>query len=406
MNNKSPAETETGYVLTLNGGSSSIKFALYETESLKKFLNGKVDRIGLEGTNFTFTDSTGKKDSISLDKPDFKSASDFLLDWLEKETNFSRVNGVGHRVVFGMQHTKPQLITPKLVDDLSGLTAYDPDHLPAEIELIKTVLKRFPNLNQVACFDTAFHSEMPRVAKMLSIPRRFHKKGIHRYGFHGLSYAFLMEELARVAGIQAAEGRVVLAHLGNGASMAAVHDGKSVDTSMGFTPAAGLVMGTRPGDLDPGVAWYIMQSENLSTKQFNHLINHESGLLGISETSSDMRDLLGKESDDVRAAEAVELFCYQAKKWIGSFAAALGGIDTLVFAGGVGENSPAIRSRICQGLEFLGIELDKERNRNNDSIIGKDKAKVAVRVIQTNEERMIAKYVIQLLNFTVKNKNH
>ena len=397
MKNKSSTETETGYVLTLNGGSSSIKFALYETESLKKYLNGKVDRIGLEGTNLTFIDSSGQKDSTTLDEPDFKSVSNFLLNWLEKRIDFSDVNGVGHRVVFGMQHTKPELVSPKLVDDLNQLAAYDPDHLPAEIELIETVLQKYPNLPQVACFDTAFHSEMPRVAKILPVPRRFDKKGVHRYGFHGLSYAFLMEELARVAGTQAAHGRVVFAHLGNGASMAAVHEGKSVDTSMGFTPAAGLVMGTRPGDLDPGVAWYILQSENISVKKFNHLINHESGLLGISETSSDMRDLLEAESSDIRSAEAVQLFCYQAKKWIGSFAAALGGIDTLVFAGGVGENSPVIRSRICRGLEFLGIELDEERNRNNDSVIGKGEAKVAVRVIQTDEERMIAKYVIHTL---------
>lgn len=397
MKNKSSTETETGYVLTLNGGSSSIKFALYETESLKKYLNGKVDRIGLEGTNLTFIDSSGQKDSTTLDEPDFKSVTNFLLNWLEKRIDFSVVNGVGHRVVFGMQHIKPELVSPKLVDDLNQLAAYDPDHLPAEIELIETVLQKYPNLPQVACFDTAFHSEMPRVAKILPVPRRFDKKGVHRYGFHGLSYAFLMEELARVAGTQAAHGRVVFAHLGNGASMTAVRNGKSVDTSMGFTPAAGLVMGTRPGDLDPGVAWYILQSENLSEKEFNHLINHESGLLGISETSSDMRDLLEAESSDIRSAEAVQLFCYQAKKWIGSFAAALGGIDTLVFAGGVGENSPVIRSRICRGLEFLGIELDEERNRNNDSVIGKGEAKVAVRVIQTDEERMIAKYVIHTL---------
>ncbi len=202
---------------------------------------------------------------------------------------------------------------------------------------------------------------MPRVAKLLPIPRRFDKIGIQRYGFHGLSYAYLIEELIRVAGKKAGKGRVILAHLGNGASIAAVFKGKSIDTSMGFTPAGGLLMGTRPGDLDPGVAWYMMKSENLTPKQFNNLINHESGLLGISETSSDMRDLLAKESDDIRAAEAVALFCYQAKKWIGAFAAALGGLDTLVFAGGIGENCPDIRSRICEGLGFLGIGLDEKK---------------------------------------------
>jgi len=409
MKSLSSIKSEKKCVLTLNGGSSSIKFAIYKTEPLVKVFYGKVDRIGLPGTNLTFSDSTGnnKDNIITLDESDFRSASNFLLNWLGKEFDFSVVSGVGHRVVFGMQHTIPVLISPKILDDLNRFTSYDPDHLPAEIRLIETVRQRFPNLPQVACFDTAFHSKMPGVAKMLAIPRRFTTKGIQRYGFHGLSYAFLMEELSRVAGEKAAFGRVILAHLGNGASMAAVHKGKSVDTSMGFTPAAGLVMGTRTGDLDPGVAWYIMQSEDLSIKQFNYLINHESGLLGISEISSDMRDLLEAESSDIRAAEAVELFCYQARKWIGAFAAALGGLDTLVFAGGVGENSPVIRSRICMGLKFLGIELEGERNKKNDSLIGKENAKVAVRIIHTDEERMIVKNVIQTLNISVeKNKNH
>ncbi len=408
MKNLSSTESDQNYILTLNGGSSSIKFAIYEIDNaLKRVLQGKVDRIGLQNTTLTFSDSTGNnKDSLTLDESDFRSVSNFLLDWLKKETNFSRISGVGHRVVFGMQHTKPERITNKLMDDLNQFTSYDPDHLPAEIELIETVRQRYPKLLQVACFDTTFHSEMPKVAQHAACSAAFCKKGDTALWFSWLSYAYLMEELARVAGPEAANGRVVLAHLGNGASLAAVRGGKCVDTSMGFTPASGLVMGTRPGDLDPGLAWYIMQSENLSTKQFNHLINHESGLLGISETSSDMRDLLKTESDDVRAKEAIELFCYQARKWIGAFAAALGGIDTLVFAGGVGENSPVLRSRICSGLEFLGIELNEERNKKNDTLVGKDNAKVAVRIIHTDEEKMIAKTVIRTLNLTSeKNKN-
>ena len=210
---------------------------------------------------------------------------------------------------------------------------------------------------------------MPRVARLLPIPRRFDAIGIQRYGFHGLSYAYLMEELARVAGVKAAQGRVLLAHLGNGASMTAVHSGKSIDTSMGFTPTSGLPMSTRPGDLDPGVAWYLMQAESMTPKQFNNLINHESGLLGVSETSSDMRDLLDRETQDVRAAEAVALFCYQVKKWIGAFTAALGGLNTLVFAGGIGENAPTVRARICDGLGFLGIEVEEKQNAANEEVI-------------------------------------
>jgi acetate kinase len=236
-----------------------------------------------------------------------------------------------------MNHTEPQRVTQELMDELHRISPYDPDHLPAEIELIEAFGQSHPKLLQVACFDTAFHRTMPRVARLLPIPRRFDAMGIQRYGFHGLSYAYLVEELDRVAGPAVAQGRVILAHLGNGASLAAVREGKSVDTSMGFTPAAGLPMGTRTGDLDPGVAWYMMRSEKLTPRQFNNLINHESGLLGVSDTSSDMRDLIQRQAREIPAAEAVELFCYQTRKWIGAFAAALGGLDALVFAGGIGE---------------------------------------------------------------------
>jgi acetate kinase len=399
MTNGSTSKPAHINILTINGGSSSIKFALYHTGApLKKSLHGSVDRIGLPGTNLTFSESDGRpKKSLTLESSDTKSAANFLIDWLEKKMDFSLIKGIGHRVVFGLKHTEPERITPELMDELHRISPYDTDHLPAEIELVESLVRRYSKIPQVACYDTAFHRTMPRVAKILPIPRRFETLGIRRYGFHGLSYAFLMEELARVAGTKAAQGRVILAHLGNGASLAAVRDGKSIDTSMGFTPAAGLMMSTRSGDLDPGAAWFMMRAENLTAKQFNKLINHDSGLLGISETSSDMRDLLKKENDDVRAAEAVELFCYQAKKWIGNFAAALGGLDTLVFAGGIGEKSPVIRSRICKGLEFLGIDLEEKQNIANAPVISTDTGRVSVRVIHTDEEWMIAKTVSQIL---------
>ena len=402
MKNESSIRPVKIVVLAINSGSSSIKFALYRIDGpLERILYGKVDRIGLKGTSLEFNNLTKKKKgNLRIEISDHKSVTNFLIDWLEKQIDFSLISGVGHRVVFGMKHTDPELITNELLDELHRIIPYDSDHLPAEIELIEVFSQRYPNLSQVACFDTAFHRTMPRVAKLLPIPRRFDKIGIQRYGFHGLSYAYLIEELMRVAGKRVANGCVILAHLGNGASLAAVHKGKSVDTSMGFTPAGGMIMGTRPGDLDPGVAWYMMKAENLTPKQFNNLINHESGLLGISETSSDMRDLLAKESDDIRAAEAVSLFCYQAKKWIGAFAATLGGLDTLVFAGGIGENCPVIRSRICEDLGFLGIELDEKQNRKNARIISKEKKSVAVHVIHTDEEWMIAKTVSQMINHT------
>ena len=389
--------SEKPFILTINGGSSSIKFALYEAVNpLKRGLYGKVDRIGLSGTNLTFTDPAKKKQvRHKLAAADHKSAANALIIWLEKQIDFAWVKGVGHRVVHGMKHTEPEIVTRKLLEELRRISPNDPDHLPREIELIEVLRQRHPKLPQVACFDTAFHQTMPRVAKLLPIPRRFDAKGIQRYGFHGLSYAYLMEELARLGDPAAKKGRVILAHLGNGASMAAVRDGKSIDTSMCFTPTAGLVMSTRSGDLDPGLAPYLARTENMSTKQFYEMVNHKSGLLGISETSSDMRDLLDDEKKDVRAAEAVALFCYQAKKWIGAYAAALGGLDTLVFAGGIGENSPVVRARICEGLDFLGIKLDKTRNAKTAAVISRNSSRVTVRVIRTDEELMIARSVLR-----------
>ena len=383
-------------ILTINGGSSSIKFALYEAvNSLKRGLYGKIDRIGLRGTNLTFHDADGNPSaSRKLAAADHKSAANVLLDWLEKQIDFASVKAVGHRVVHGMKHTEPEIVTKKLLDELRRISPNDPEHLPREIELIEALRQRHPKLPQVACFDTAFHQTMPRVAKLLPIPRRFDARGIQRYGFHGLSFAYLMEELTRLGDPAATKGRVILAHLGNGASLAAVRDGKSMDTSMSFTPTAGLVMSTRSGDLDPGLAPYLARTEQMTTKQFYEMVNHESGLLGVSETSSDMRDLLDHEKRDVRAAEAVALFCYQAKKWIGAFAAALGGLDTLVFAGGIGENAPPVRGRICEGLDFLGIKLDKARNKKNAAMISTTAGCVKVRVIRTDEELMIARSVL------------
>ena len=389
-------------ILTINGGSSSIKFAFYKAEELQvHLLHGKIDRIGLKDSKLTFNNEKGdQQNALDVEVSDHKSTTNFLIDWLEKQDRFSSVRAVGHRVVHGMNHTGPEFITPELLKELNHITPYDPDHLPEEIELIEAFRQRHPKLLQVACFDTAFHCSMPRVAKLLPIPRRFDTMGIRRYGFHGLSYAFLIEELAHIAGTKTAHGRVILAHLGNGASLAAVFEGKSIDTTMGFTPAGGLMMGTRPGDLDPGVAWYMMRSGDLTPKQFNNLINHESGLLGVSETSSDMHDLLDNQKNDIRAAEAVELFCYQARKWIGAFAAALGGLDTLVFSGGIGENAPEVRARICEGLEFLGIGIEEKRNKANSPVISTDSGQTTVRVIHTDEEWMIAKTVSQIINHT------
>ena len=388
-------------ILTINSGSSSIRFAVYEAgEPPRRRLDGKIDRIGLNGTNLTVNDPAVKPQvPRRLGAADHRKAAGFLMDWLQAQPVFASVKAAGHRVVHGMKHSEPQRVTARLLAELHRITPYAPEHLPRGIALIEAFLRRHPKLPQVACFDTAFHRSMPKVAKLLPIPRRYTAKGVERYGFHGLSYAYLMEELGRLDPA-AAKGRVILAHLGNGASLAAVRDGKSIDTSMGFTPTAGLVMSTRTGDLDPGLLYYLARTERMTAARLQRMVNHESGLLGVSGTSSDLRDLLARERGDVRAAEAVALYCYQAKKWIGSFAAALGGLDTLVFAGGTGENAPLVRERICDGLGFLGIELNRKRNAKNAPLVSPDDGRVKVRVIRTDEELMIAKSVTRVLDLS------
>jgi acetate kinase len=389
-------------VLTINGGSSSIKFALFEvSDSLRRILEGRIERIGLPEATFVVK-GVNKADNFtrSVAAADHTAAVGALMDWIEERIPPGELTAVGHRVVHGgPKYSEPQRITTEMVEELHQLQPFDPEHLPEEILLTEAFHRRFPDLVQVACFDTAFHHDLPRVAQLLPVPRRFEAQGLRRYGFHGLSYAFLLEELARLAGPQAARGRVILAHLGNGASLAAVYEGKSVDTSMGLTPAGGVPMSTRSGDLDPGLVWYLARTEKMSAKQFNEMVNFQSGLLGISETSSDMRDLLERETEDVRATEAVALFCYQVKKWIGAFAAALGGLDTLVFAGGIGENAPTVRARICDGLGFLGIELEEKQNLASAAVVSAVSSRVAVRVMHTDEEWMIAKTVCRVLGF-------
>ena len=391
-------------ILTVNAGSSSIKFALFELDDvLERVVSGAIERIGLPDPVLKVTGEQADDNfSRAVAASDHTAAVKALMNWLEERGGSGRLAAVGHRVVHGgSANFEPRRVTADLLKVLRELSPFFPDHLPGEIRLIKAFRRLHPKLLQVACFDTAFHHNLPRVARMLPLPRRYEAQGMRRYGFHGLSYAYLMEELARVGGAQAAKGRVILAHLGNGASMTAVRDGNSVDTSMGFTPTAGLVMSTRTGDLDPGLAWHLMRGGGLTPRQFNQMINHEAGLLGVSETSSDMRDLLAREASDVRAAEAIELFCYQAKKFVGAYAAALGGVDTLIFAGGIGENVPEVRARICDGLEFLGIDVDERRNKADAAVISAPASQVTVRVIRTDEEVMIAKSTSRVLGFPV-----
>jgi acetate kinase len=393
-------EHTIAHVLAVNVGSSSVRFAIYAMDGEPaRQLHGKMDRVGSPGTTLTFDDPVRQQRARRDVGPlDHSAAMSFLIEWLESQTGFASLSAVGHRVVSGgASYSDPQPVTDALLEELRRITPYAPEHLPRELGVIEKIRERAPTLLQVVCFDSAFHRDMPRVARILPIPRRLQAKGVERYGFHGLSYAFLMEELTRVAGSRAAGGRVILAHLGSGSSLAAVHGGKSIDTSMGFTPTGGVPMSTRPGDLDPGLVGFLARTEQMTADQFHRMVNHESGLLGVSETSADIRDLLDSEAHDVRAAEAVALFCYQIKKWIGAYAAALGGLDTLVFAGGIGENARVIRARICDGLGFLAINVDPTRNERDEPLISAAGGRVEVRVIRTDEELMIAKSVHSLL---------
>ncbi len=395
-------ESDICRILTVNGGSSSIKFALFDAgEPPHRVLRGGIERIGRPDATFAVAGVDRAEDvSRSLTAPDHAAAVAALMAWVEQCAGREPLTAVGHRVVHGGPHySSPQRITPELVAELHRLSPFDPEHLPEEILLTEAFHRRFPDLPQVACFDTAFHHDLPRVAQLLPIPRRYEAQGVRRYGFHGLSYTFLMQELTRLLGTEAAQGRVVLAHLGNGASLAAVRDGRPIDTSMSFTPTSGVPMGTRAGDLDPGLLCYLARTGGLDAARLSEMVTSQSGMLGMSETSSDMRDLLERAPHDVRAREAVAVFCYQVKKWIGAFAAAIGGLDIVVFAGGIGENAPVIRSRVCGGLGFLGIELDEERNSTagGDGAISAAHGRVDVRVIHTDEERVIAQLTGQVL---------
>lgn len=392
----------TPCLLCLNGGSSSLKFAVYALAGpLNVLLSGEMERLGTESPGFTFsTGNSREKIKADIRPGTISQTADLLIAWLEGMLEGTQLRGIGHRIVHGMNHIKPEVISPGLLRELHEISVFDPEHLPSELCIIERFQHRFPDLLHLACFDTSFHAAMPMRASLLPIPRRYYAKGIRRYGFHGLSYSFLLEEYSRLAGAEAAHGRIIMAHLGNGASLAAIKQGVSMDTSMGFTPGAGIPMSSRTGDLDPGLAWYLMGIEKLSPPQFSHLVNHESGLLGISETSGDMRDLHRRSKDDHRATEAIEFFCYQVRKMIGAYAAALGGLDTLIFSGGIGENDSQVRAWICQDLGFMGIDLDVSSNDAGDWLISS--GPVSVHRMKTNEELMIARAVSEHLSMTDK----
>jgi acetate kinase len=386
-------------VLTINGGSSSLKFAVFAAgEPLDRLLTGCVERVGQgESRLVVGGGDRGRREECAVAAPDQAAAAGLVIEQVERRLGLGAIAAVGHRIVHGGgRFVAPTPIDAGMLEQLRRIAPLDPEHLPGEIALIEAISGAIPGLPQIACFDTAFHSTLPRPAQIVPIPRRYWERGVRRYGFHGLSYSFLMQELARIAAPAEARGRVVLAHLGSGASLAAVRDGRCVETTMGFTPTSGLVMGTRCGDLDPGLVAFLAQAEGMTPEQFHHMVNHESGLLGVSETSADVRDLLARAAEDVRAAEAIDVFCYRVRSWIGALSAVLGGLDSLVFAGGIGENSAEIRRRTCEGLEFLGIAVDDGRNASGAPLISTDASPARVRVIRTDEESMIATYVMRV----------
>jgi acetate kinase len=385
----SPSNT---FILTINAGSSSIKFALFQcAPTPAAVFRGELSDIG--GAHSKFAVSGGATDTFErrFAIPEHVSAANVLVEWLLGRLPADQLAAVAYRVVYGGPgYAATREIDGAMLDALYTNASTEPAHLAQEIRLMETLRRHYPDSAHVACFDSGFHAAMPAVAATLPIPRRYAALGLRRYGFHGLSCAWLMGELARVAGPQAAAGKVVIAHLGGGASVTAVEDGRSRDTTMGLTAAGGIMMGKRSGDLDPGLARYLARSEQMSPAAFQHMVNYQSGLLGVSETSADLRVLLASQAGDVRAAEAVDLFCYQARKAICAMAGALGGIDTLIFAGGIGEHAPEVRARICAGLAHLGVLLDAGANADGAAVLSKPAGTVCVRRMRTDEESVMA----------------
>lgn len=384
-------------ILVLNVGSSTLKFGLFPlSEGDDPFLHGVLEYAGREGGQLRLVYSGERKEESVQVSATRESATKELLRYLEQSSLFKSVRAVGHRLVHGGSKLRVPVVIDTAVRTLiEELVPLAPDHLPTELGAIDEVARFAPDVAQVACFDTAFHAGMPRVARLFGLPRALLDSGVVRYGFHGLSYEYVIDTLRKRGELPP---RTIVAHLGNGASIAAVRDGVGIDTTMGLTPTGGMVMSTRSGDLDPGILLYLLRSRGFSADDVDDVTKHKGGLLGISDSSSDVRDLLAARAGDPKAEEAIGVFCYQAKKFIGGYAAALGGVDALVFTGGIGERSSEVRAQICEGLGFLEIEIDAASNAENAETISTAGSKVSVRTIEANEEAMIAKHTRQAIN--------
>jgi acetate kinase len=393
-------------LLTINVGSSSLKAVLYGLGPVETVeIRAAAERIGLSNSCLRISDAQHNVVDSSAGLPDHDSALAALFTWLREQHLDEGLCAVGQRVVHGgARYSAPTLITNDVLAELRELVPLDTEHLPQSIRVIESVRQTYPAIPQVACFDTAFHRQMPRTAQMYALPHSFWDAGVARYGFHGLSCEYILEELRALDGAEA-DGRVIVAHLGNGASMTAVDHGIGVDTTMGLTPTGGLVMSTRSGDLDPGVLLHLIEAWGFDPASLSRLVNKEAGLLGVSGSSPDMEDLLAREATDPHAAEAVALFCYQARKFLGALAAALEGLDTLVFTAGIGEHAAVIRARICDGLGYLGMQVDAARNARHAPIISTDSSRVVVRVIPTDEDLIIARHTHRLIGRLNESRN-
>jgi acetate kinase len=383
-------------ILVLNSGSSSVKFAVYQdTEDLPCLWRGMVESIATDDARMLARSETGQQIDRGINAPDHDSALNILLDWLEETLAESTIHAAGHRVVHGgMNYSEPVRLTPDRLQDLQKLCSLAPLHQPHNLHGIEVLTRLRSELPQVACFDTAFHRNMPEEAQLFALPREITEAGVRRYGFHGLSYEYIADVLPEYLGA-AADGRVVVAHLGHGASLCALKQRSSIATTMSFSPLDGVPMATRSGSIDPSVVFYLQQTMGMSLDDVTQLLNHRAGLLGVSGISNDMRELL--ESTNPHARMAVDLFVYQVIRAIGSLAAALGGLDALVFTAGIGENAATIRKMICHGCSWFGLELDLQANTQHGPRISLPDSTVSAWAIATNEELMIARHTSRLV---------
>jgi acetate kinase len=392
-------EKQNFYILSINCGSSSLKFSLFQFGSLLSECNGNVDAIGCTGSRLSICKGGKVILQQSAGFKNLDEAVKAVISWLKKSEYKSSLRAIGHRLVQGgPDHREPELITDELIKNLQAFVYLAPNHLPDEIRTIKTFGRAFPGLLQVACFDTAFHRNMPDEAKYYPLPAKYREQGLLHYGFHGLSYEYVMKQLKADGALVKAQ-KTIIAHLGSGASMAAVKNGTCIETTMGLSPIGGLVMSTRSGDLDPGVFFFLLKQGKLTATQLDKLLSNDSGLKAIAG-KSDVQQLLQLEAKDPKARAAITVFCYQARKFIGSLTAAMGGLDLLVFTGGIGENSATIRERICLELDFLGIQVEKKSNYDNKENISSASSRVKVLVMKTNEEAMIAQHTQTVLKIS------